>query len=192
MALALSLAAPAIGESLPDSSAGNFALTSREVHPGEPFRPVTVANSYGCTGGNQSPSLEWTGAPAGTKSYAITLFDPDEHGSPSGWWHWIVYDIPGSTTSLTLNAGVENSTRLPPGALQGRNDEGKRGYAGPCPDAGDAPHHYVITLYALKVAKLPVPRGSSGAYVSYTVRDYTLGSAKIVALHGREESRRAQ
>jgi len=188
----VAVACPAIGTASPDDNANEFAVSSPDVHSGQPFSKATVANNFGCTGGNFSPALQWTGAPAGTKSFVITLFDPDEHGSPSGWWHWIVYDVPASVHSLPRNAGVDKGNALPPGAAQGRNDEGKLAYAGPCPDEGDTPHHYVLTIYALKVAKLPVPRGASGANVTYTAREFTLGVAKIVALHGRADSARVQ
>ena len=80
-------------------------------------------NGYGCTGQNRSPALEWRGAPKGTKSFAITMFDMDEHGSPSGWWHWVVYNVPGTTSRLPENAGAINSSELPTGAVQGRPAE---------------------------------------------------------------------
>lgn len=163
-----------------------FVLLSPDVQPGRPFAPTSVADNYGCTGGNRSPALEWRDVPPGTKSFVITMFDPDEHGSPSGWWHWVLYDLPADTRSLPANAGAKKKgATLPPGTLEGRNDEGAQAYAGPCPDSGDPPHHYVLTIYALSVAKLPVPRGASGANVSYTARDYTIGVARIVALHTR-------
>jgi Raf kinase inhibitor-like YbhB/YbcL family protein len=165
---------------------GHFVLTSPDAVPARPFLPISVGNGYGCTGGNKSPALEWDGVPAGTKSFAITMFDSDEHGSPSGWWHWVVYDIPGSVNHLPQGAGAETSRMLPTGARQGRNDEGKLAYSGPCPDKGQPPHHYVITIYALSVATLPLPHGASGANLTYTARDYVLGSAIIVAAHARE------
>jgi len=132
-----------------------------------------------------SPPLQWSGAPAGTKSFVVTLFDPDEHSTPSGWWHWVVYDLPASTSSLPKGAGVEHSSILPPGTMQGRTDLGNDAYHGPCPDKGDRPHHYTFTVYALSVDKLDVPADSSGAMVVSTAGDHLLGKAVFVADYGR-------
>jgi Raf kinase inhibitor-like YbhB/YbcL family protein len=175
-------------DDVPGDSATDLVLASADIKNGHSFPIELVSNSYGCTGGNQSPALYWRGAPQGTRSFMITMYDPDEHGSPSGWWHWVVYDVPAGTDHLSRNAGTPRGSALPRGALQGRNDDGLRSYSGPCPDQGDAPHHYVVTIYALKIAKLPVPNGASGANVTYTASGYTLGTAKIVALHGRRAS----
>jgi Raf kinase inhibitor-like YbhB/YbcL family protein len=169
----------------PPSRPGGLKLSSTDVHAGKRFPEPFVASTFGCTGGNRSPELQWSRVPAGTKSFAITMFDPDEHGTPSGWWHWVVYDIPATADHLPQNAGVDKSTTLPAGSSQGRNDEGDMAYAGPCPDAGDPPHRYVVTLYALKVDKLPVPAGASGANVTFTAHDYTLGTARLIARHDR-------
>jgi Raf kinase inhibitor-like YbhB/YbcL family protein len=142
-------------------------------------------NLFGCTGGNMSPPLQWTGAPAGTKSFVVTLFDPDEHGDPSGWWHWIVYDLPASADHLPKGAGTAQSTVLPPGTLQGRTDLGTDAYHGPCPDKGDPPHRYTFTVYALSVEKLDVPADSSGAMVVSTAQEHVLDKAVFVAHYGR-------
>jgi len=122
-------------------------------------------------------------SPAGFRN--LTLFDPDEHGDPSGWWHWIVYDLPATTTNLPKGAGVEHSTVLPSGTLQGRTDLGNDAYHGPCPDKGDPPHRYTFTIYALSVDKLDVPADSSGAMVVSTAKDHLLGKAVFVAHYGR-------
>jgi Raf kinase inhibitor-like YbhB/YbcL family protein len=142
-------------------------------------------NGYGCTGGNTSPALEWSGAPEGTQSYVLTLFDPDEHSTPSGWWHWVVYDVPRGVHSVAIGAGAEHGRKLPRGALHGRTDLGSLAYHGPCPDKGDAPHRYVFTLYALNVATLPVKRGSTGAMVVSTAQEHLLGKAVFEAHYGR-------
>ncbi len=101
--------------------------------------------------------MRWSGAPKGTQSFVVTLFDMDEHNTPSGWWHWVVYDLPANATELPAGAGVVNSKTLPAAAHQGRTDLGTDAYHGPCPDKGDKPHRYVFTIYALKVPKLSVP-----------------------------------
>ena len=162
-----------------------FTLSSPDIAPGGMIPQALIFNAEGCTGGNQSPELRWHGAPAAAKSYAITVFDGDERGSPSGWWHWVIYDLPGTTTQLARGAGAEHSTTLPPGTIQGRSDLGTDAYHGPCPDVGDPAHHYVITIYALSVDKLPVPPEASGAMVSYTARGVTLASARLVGRYQR-------
>jgi hypothetical protein len=170
---------------LAQAASSAFSLSSPDFTADHPIPAIHLFNQYGCTGGNESPALQWHAAPAGTKSYAITMFDLDEVGTPSGWWHWVIYDIPGSATQLTQNAGRVNSPGLPSGSIQGRTDMGQDAYHGPCPDKGQPPHRYLITVYALSVAKLPVPPEASGAMVSFTVRDYTLGKATLTARYGR-------
>jgi Raf kinase inhibitor-like YbhB/YbcL family protein len=162
-----------------------FVLSSSDAQLEAKVPEVYTANVFGCTGGNMSPPLQWSGAPAGTKSFVVTLFDPDEHSTPSGWWHWVVYDLPASTNSLPKGAGVEHSSVLPPGTMQGRTDLGNDAYHGPCPDKGDRPHHYTFTVYAVSVDKLDVPADSSGAMVVSTARDHLLGKAVFVAHYGR-------
>lgn len=144
-----------------------------------------TANAFGCTGGNRSPALHWEGAPTGTKSFVVTLYDPDDRDNPSGWWHWVVYDIPASVSDLAVDAGAENGSKLPPGAKQGRTDLGNEAYHGPCPDKGDKPHRYTFTVYALDVDKLAVDAGSSGAMVTDTAHEHVLAAGKLVVRHGR-------
>src|SRR5215831_5822178 len=162
-----------------------FVLSSPDTTLAAKVPEIYTANLFGCSGGNQSPPLRWSGAPAGTKSFVLTLFDPDEHGDPSGWWHWIVYDLPPTTTNLPNGAGVEHSTTIPSGTLQGRTDLGNDAYHGPCPDKGDPPHRYTFIIYALSVDKLDVPADSSGAMVVSTAKDHLLGKAVFVAHYGR-------
>jgi len=166
-----------------DSS--SFSVSSPDFRPEQPIPEGHVFNDYGCKGGNRSPKLEWRGTPSGTKSFAVTMFDLDEHGSPSGWWHWVVYDVPASASGLPENAGAINSHTLPSGAVQGRTDMSQDGYHGPCPGKGEPPHRYQITVYALRVDKLPVPPEATGAMVSWTAHDYTLAKATLTARYGR-------
>jgi Raf kinase inhibitor-like YbhB/YbcL family protein len=161
----------------------NLTLASRALSHG--FPNAYTLNAYGCTGGNVSPPLSWSGAPAGTKSFVITLYDPDDHDNPSGWWHWVVYDIPPNVSALAADAGAEGNSNIPPGTHQGRTDLGKLAYHGPCPDKGDKPHHYTFTVYALDVAQLPVDAGASGAMVVETARDHLLAKGVLVVPHGR-------
>jgi len=169
----------------PAASPSHFVLTSPDARLATQFPNKYVMNGYGCKGGNESPPLQWSGAPPGTLSFVLTLFDMDEHSTPSGWWHWVVYDLPASAARLTAGAGALHGTALPRGTLQGRTDLGTDDYHGPCPDKGDAPHRYVFTLYALNVAKLPVAADSSGAMVVATLREHLLDTATLVVRHGR-------
>lgn len=166
------------------SAAGGFTVTSTEFTNGGTLAAAQVFNSFGCTGGNHSPSLSWTGAPAGTKSFAVTIYDPDAP-TGSGWWHWTVFNIPAGVTHLPADAGGEKGTGLPAGAVQGRTDFGFSHFGGPCPPVGDAPHHYQVTVYALKVDKLQLDANASGAMVGYYLHMNALAKASITGLYGR-------
>jgi len=167
------------------SASSRFLLSSPDSQLSISVPLVYTAKAFGCRGGNASPPLEWSGAPSGTKSFVVTLFDRDERSTPSGWWHWVVYDLPANTQKLSQGAGAEHSKLLPAGALQGRTDLGEDAYHGPCPAKGDPPHRYVFTVYALNVEKLPVTADSSGAMVTSTAQDHLLGKAVFVAHYGR-------
>ncbi len=168
------------------ASDAQFTLRSGDAALGKAqFPDKYILNDFGCTGGNQSPPLRWSGAPKGTQSFVVTLFDMDEHNTPSGWWHWVVYDLPANATELPAGAGVVNSKTLPAAAHQGRTDLGTDAYHGPCPDKGDEPHRYVFTIYALKVPRLSVPPDPSGAMVVYSLQEHLLGKATLVVRHGR-------
>ena len=162
-----------------------FALWSTDSHLGAGVPEVYTAKAFGCAGGNLSPPLHWAGAPSGTKSFLLTLFDRDEHSTPSGWWHWVVYDIPADTSELATGAGELHSNALPTGALQGRSDLGENAYHGPCPAKGDPPHRYEFTLDALDVAKLPVDADSSGAMVTSVASEHRLARAVLLVHYGR-------
>jgi Raf kinase inhibitor-like YbhB/YbcL family protein len=161
-----------------------FKISSTSFAPRGTLSDDQVFNSFGCSGKNLSPALHWSGAPQGTKSFALMVYDPDAP-TGSGWWHWVVYNIPASATDLGTGAGATGSTMLPAGALQGRTDFGITGYGGPCPPAGDKPHRYIFTLYALKIEKLDVPADASPALIGFYARANTLAAAKITALFGR-------
>jgi quinohemoprotein ethanol dehydrogenase len=164
---------------------GRFTLSGLDERLGATVPDLYVLNGYGCKGGNQSPALKWSGVPAGTRSFALTLFDPDERASPSGWWHWVVYDIPANIGELPVNAGAERGGGLPRGARQGRTDLGNVAYHGPCPDKGDPPHRYVFTLYALNTDRLEVPENPSGAMLNAVLREHLIAQAQLIAHLGR-------
>jgi Raf kinase inhibitor-like YbhB/YbcL family protein len=169
-------------KSPPDS---HFVLSSPDARLAVRVPEEYTANVFGCTGANVSPALQWSGAPAGTKSFVITLFDPDVPDTGSGWWHWVVYDVPANVNSLPKGAGAEHSSMLPAGTQQGRTDLGHDAYHGPCPDKGQPPHHYKFTIYALSVEKLDVPSEASGAMVTSTAKESALGKAVFIAHYGR-------
>jgi Raf kinase inhibitor-like YbhB/YbcL family protein len=177
---AISLAAIAV-LGIAKAADAPFTFTSPDLPPGKPIADRFVANAWGCHGGNESPEFKWSNAPAGTKSFAITWFDP--HTPPeSGWWHWVVYDIPATATGLPRKAGDPGSPNMPNGAKQARpdNDVPEPQYYRPCPDEGDPPHRYTITLYALSVDHLDVPPTATPAYVEAAILESTLAKATIV------------
>src|ERR1700757_2076457 len=139
---------------------------------------------FGCGGGNKSPHLKWEGAPADTKSFAVLCFDPDAP-TGSGFWHWVVVNIPASVTELPLDAGNPASGKLPAGALQVRTDFGKPGYGGPCPPAGDHPHRYLFTVYAVSAESLPVKADTSAAVIGFQLHFNTIARAAIMGLYKR-------
>jgi Raf kinase inhibitor-like YbhB/YbcL family protein len=160
-----------------------FTLTSTDIAPGGKIADAQVFEGFGCKGGNVSPQLSWSGAPADTKSFALLMHDPDAP-TGSGWWHWIVYNIPAATTSLPAGAGGAKG-QLPAGAAQGRTDFGTSGYGGPCPPPGK-PHHYHFYLYALKVAKLDLPADATAAFIGFNVHAQALGKpAELMGIYGR-------
>jgi Raf kinase inhibitor-like YbhB/YbcL family protein len=166
-----------------ESGAMAFTLTSKDFSDGGTIANAQVFNGWGFNGGNVSPGLSWSGAPGGTQSYALMVHDPDAP-TGSGWWHWIVYNIPSSTRSLAAGAGDPQKKLLPAGAVQGRTDYGTVGYGGPAPPPG-RPHHYHFRLYALKVEKLELPADASAALIGFNVRAQALGEALLTGLYGR-------
>jgi Raf kinase inhibitor-like YbhB/YbcL family protein len=167
------------------SALAQFTLTSPDFQPGGKLADEQAYNDMGCTGQNLSPVLRWSGAPAGTKSFALLLHDPDAPTGGAGWWHWIAYDIPASTTELAKGAGKANGSAMPAGAKSVSNDYGTPGYGGPCPPEGDKPHRYVFTLYALSVDKLDVPKGAHAPVVGFIVNGKTIGKASVTGMYGR-------
>ncbi|TMQ71816.1 MAG: YbhB/YbcL family Raf kinase inhibitor-like protein [Candidatus Eisenbacteria bacterium] len=161
-----------------------LVLTSTDVHVGRTMSVAQVYDQFGCTGKNESPSLQWRGAPARTKSFAVTLYDPDAP-TGSGWWHWVVYDLPANANRLATGAGKADGSGLPAGAVQGTTDFGTRGYGGPCPPKGDKPHRYVFTLYALDTDKIEVPANATAAMVGFNLHAHQLAKATLVARYGR-------
>jgi Raf kinase inhibitor-like YbhB/YbcL family protein len=157
-------------------------LSSPDIGNGKTLSNAQVFQGFGCSGGNVSPALSWSDVPAGTNSFAITAYDPDAP-TGSGWWHWTAYDLPASLRSLPTGAGKAGA--LPGGAKQGRNDYGSNDFGGACPPQGDTPHHYIFTVFALKVEKLEVPADASAALIGYMLNANKLATASITARFGR-------
>ncbi|HEU5024294.1 MAG TPA: YbhB/YbcL family Raf kinase inhibitor-like protein [Spirillospora sp.] len=147
--------------------AGHFRVISPDLARGT-FPAASYADAFGCTGGNVPPRLSWSGAPAGTRSFAVTMFDGDAP-TGSGFWHWSVRDLPATATSV------------PVGAAAGVNDAGTTGYLGPCPPAGDRPHHYEITVLALDVPDAGVPANATPALASFAMGPHVIAYARLTA-----------
>ena len=161
-----------------------FTLTSNDL--GGQATKTQEFNGFGCTGKNESPQLSWENAPEGTKSFAITMYDPDAP-TGSGWWHWLAFDIPANVKALEANAGNPNLGKMPNGAVQSITDYGAKGFGGPCPPPGHGLHQYVITVYALKTDKLGLDENTNPAVVGYYLWNNTIAKASIVAYYQRSE-----
>ena len=160
-------------------------LTSTSFNDGDYLAMEHVLSAdygFGCNGGNRSPQLAWSGAPEGTKSFALTCFDPDAP-TGSGFWHWVVANIPATVTELPLDAGARSGSNLPSGAIQVRNDTGTPGYVGPCPPQGDHPHRYLFTIFAVGVEQLPVTAETTPAVVGFQLHFNTLAQASLMGLY---------
>ncbi len=177
----LVLAAATAGAAAP-TARSTFVLTSADLHPGRPIAKAQVFNGMGCDGQNQSPELSWKGAPERTKAFAITMYDPDAP-TGSGWWHWVVFNIPATVTSLPTGAGDPTRGALPAPAAFGNTDFGTPGYGGPCPPPGK-PHRYIVTVYALDDT-LSIPSSATAAYVGFNIRAHAIGKASLTARYGR-------
>jgi Raf kinase inhibitor-like YbhB/YbcL family protein len=165
------------------TAAGAFELTSPDIAPGAKIADEQVFSGFGCKGGNVSPALKWSGAPAGTKSFALMVYDPDAP-TGSGFWHWVMFDIPPNVTELPKGAGDPKSGKAPAGATQSRTDFGVPGYGGPCPPQGDPAHHYHFMLFAVDAAKLGPDADTSAAVVGFNLHFHTLGKTELVGLYG--------
>ncbi|WP_368227241.1 YbhB/YbcL family Raf kinase inhibitor-like protein [Aeromonas sp. R1-1] len=153
-----------------------FAMTlkSADIHEGQLMAKQFSFNGFGCSGDNHSPQLSWHDLPAGTKSVAITAYDPDAP-TGSGWWHWLVVNLPATQSELASNA----SGKLKQG-LEIRTDFGNQGYGGPCPPAGHVMHRYQFTAWALP-HDLEVKADTPPAMVGYMLNSMALGKATLTA-----------
>lgn len=161
-----------------------FQLTSTDIVPGKAMGHAQEYDGFGCSGANASPALTWRGAPKGTRSYAVTMHDQDAP-TGSGWWHWILIDIPATTTALARDAGNPARSLAPAGATHRRNDFGAAAYGGACPPPGAPAHRYTIKVFALDVERLEVPQDGSAALVGYMLNQHALATAEIATSYKR-------
>jgi Raf kinase inhibitor-like YbhB/YbcL family protein len=180
---AASFATPLLAAALSAHAAG-FTLSSPTIKAGGMLTEAQVFKGFGCEGRNISPALRWSGAPKDTRSFAVSVYDPDAP-TGSGWWHWVVYNIPASATELAEGAGSADGKGLPAGSLQGRTDFGAPGFGGACPPKGDKPHRYVFTVHALKTEKIEVPPDATAALIGFMVNANSLGKASFTAKYAR-------
>ncbi|MFI5151796.1 MAG: YbhB/YbcL family Raf kinase inhibitor-like protein [Chitinophagales bacterium] len=166
----------------PSTAQPTFTLKSKEV--GGQATSKQVFNGFGCSGENISPELYWENVPEDTKSFALTMYDPNAP-TGSGFWHWVVFDIPANTRELPSGAGNINKGLAPPGCIQSMTDFGQAGYGGPCPPVGHGFHEYLITLYALKVDKLGLDKAALPAYVGFNLYANSIAKTSIVMYYKR-------
>lgn len=179
--------APSAGENQPYfklPEVPSFDVTSSDVQDGGEFETPQFSGLLGVEGGeDSSPHLSWSGFPAETQSFAVSVYDIDAP-TGSGFWHWVVANVPASVTELAENAGAEGGASLPPGALALPNDAGMPRYIGAAPPPGSGPHRYVITVTALDVPELEVAPGASPAYAGFVMGPHTIARGTLVALAG--------
>ncbi len=170
------------------TNAAGFQLNSLDIKAGSSIDKKFEFNGFGCSGENKSPALRWSGAPAGTKSFAVTVYDPDAP-TGSGWWHWSVINVPADVATLNSDAGAAGGANLPKGASHVRIDYGVAAWGGMCPPPGDKPHRYIFTVHALKIDKLEVPADATAALAGYMINANALGKASFTATYGRPKAR---
>ena len=167
-------------DELPDLP--TFVVTSEDLVDGATLASAQVSGLMGAGGSDTSPQLSWSGFPAETKSFAVTVYDPDAP-TASGFWHWVVADIPATTTSLPSGAGDEEGSGLPNGAVQFANDAGLKRYVGAAPPPGHGPHHYYVVVHALDVASLGLAPGATPAYLGFNLFSHGIARATLVGTY---------
>lgn len=179
------LAAACLAASCGVLAGGRFQLTSPDINPDSRIGQRHAFNAFGCTGENVSPALSWKNPPEGTKSFAITVHDPDAPTGGAGFWHWMVIDIPAGTASLAGGQGTADGQKLPAGTRQIVTDFGVPGWGGPCPPEGAKPHRYNFTVYALDVEKLELPPNATASFAGFMINNHAMGKTGFSAKYGR-------
>jgi len=165
-----------------NAGAQQFTLKSDDL--GGQLTESQVFSGFGCSGKNISPSLKWVNAPANAKSFAVTVYDPDAP-TGSGWWHWVIFNIPANVSELKADAGRIEKRLAPVGSIQSLTDFGKPGFGGACPPQGDRPHRYVFTVYALNIPKLDLDDKTSPAMVGFMLNSNLLAKASLISYFQR-------
>nr|WP_113866448.1 YbhB/YbcL family Raf kinase inhibitor-like protein [Brenneria salicis]NMN91464.1 hypothetical protein [Brenneria salicis ATCC 15712 = DSM 30166]RBP62686.1 hypothetical protein DES54_11523 [Brenneria salicis ATCC 15712 = DSM 30166]RLM30654.1 kinase inhibitor [Brenneria salicis ATCC 15712 = DSM 30166] len=169
------------GATATTASAQDFRLSSTSIAEGAQLENTYVFAGFGCDGDNVSPQLSWSGAPDGTRSFAITAYDPDAP-TGSGWWHWNAVNIPASVTSVEL--GASGNGTMPEGTIEITNDYGAAGFGGACPPPGEV-HRYIFTVHALSTEQLELPENPSNALVGFMIGANKIQSTRITAVYSR-------
>jgi Raf kinase inhibitor-like YbhB/YbcL family protein len=164
----------------------SFTLTSTDLKDGQMLGQAQMSGIFGAGGQDKSPELTWSGFPKEAKSFAITVYDPDAP-TGSGFWHWAVFDIPATVSSIPSGAGALNSTVLPKEAVQLPNDAGLAQFLGAAPPVGHGVHRYFITVYAVDVATLGIPKTATPAYLGFNLFTHALARASIVGKAERKK-----
>lgn len=165
-----------------EPSTATFSLASPDL--GGQLTQTQVFNGFGCEGDNISPALVWSNPPAGTKSYAVTVYDPDAP-TGSGWWHWLIYNIAAKVNQLPADAGDLASDTAPAGSVQSVTDYGQPGFGGACPPPGDGAHRYVFTVYALEVPNISAEPDTPPAQIGFLLNQHALAKASLIAYYQR-------
>lgn len=158
-----------------------FTLTSPDFEEGETLPQWARSGIAGAGGEDRSPTLHWSGAPSGTRSFALSCYDPDAP-TGSGWWHWAVYNIPANIVALPQNAGDPDAALLPPGAITLPNELRLERYLGAAPPAGHGEHRYVFTVSALDVERLDIPAGSTPAILGFQLASHVVARAQLTGV----------
>lgn len=182
--IAISLCAAGFVFGAAGAQGSDFKITDAGFQDGGRLSDAQVLNGFDCTGGNVSPHVAWRGTPEGTKSLAITLYDPDAP-TGSGWWHWVAFNIPAGTTKINKGAGDPSTGLMPKGTVQSRTDFGKPGFGGACPPEGHGPHRYQLTVHALDVESLPLDENAPAAMVGFYLGAHTLDQTRITGIYTR-------
>jgi len=162
------------------AQAAGFTLASDQVSGQLTLDQVYAG--FGCTGKNISPALQWSAAPQGTQSYAVTVYDPDAP-TGGGWWHWLIFNIPANVTRLETDAGNLQKKLAPAGSVQSVTSYGAPGFGGACPPPGDKPHQYIFTVFALDVPKIDLDEKATPAIVGYMINQHTIAKASLIAYY---------
>lgn len=167
-------------EALPDLP--TFTVTSDDITDGQPLATAQVSGLMGAGGEDVSPQLSWSGFPSETKSFAVTVYDPDAP-TASGFWHWAVADIPASVTSLPAGAGDDSGSGLPDGAKALNNDASQTRFIGAAPPPGHGPHRYIVAVHAVDTESLDLPDDATPAYLGFNLFSHAIGRALLTGTY---------